>query len=189
MKNLLRPAFVLLICMASLTSFAQSNSWMLFNGSQAFTAQDIVQLPDGSVVLAGSSLSTLDTTWYYYPSTFTIARVTKEGDVLWAKKMDDLGGGYYGSFSTLYYSNNALFVGFTSYDTLTYEYFEGMMKLDLNGNQLACKVSPQSYFSYSRNRYAQLPNGNIVMLRSVVISMWHGLAASILIQWVIKTRD
>jgi hypothetical protein len=170
MKTFTRLALCVLLSATSFATFAQSQSWMLFNGTEAFTASAIVQLPDESVVLAGTSIGAADSAYYYYSSTtFTVTRISKYGDVMWAKKIE--GFNYYNTTgSTLFYGNDALYVGFSTFDSLSYSYSQGLMKLDLNGNQLACKTEAADIYNYnySVNRFGQLPNGNIVMMKSVM---------------------
>lgn len=166
MKNFLLAAAC--IALFATNALAQSQSWVLFNNDLSFHADALVQLPDESVVMTGTIQETTPDSFYYtYATTAYAVRMSKAGNVMWAKQLDGVTTDYTGQ-TTLFYGNDALYIGFYGYDPILYTYNDGILKLDLNGNLLVSKKSDATTdYAYSTNKYAQLPNGNIVMMKSV----------------------
>ena len=173
MKTLLRFALCLVCVCAMLQAHSQSKSWSLFANDQSFNVSAMVQLPDRSMVITGTPNSTwyYDST-YYGGTSMIIARIGSNGNVMWAKSHQGVDAYYGATGSGLFYANNALYVGFSTMDPVLYATTSGIMKLDLNGNVLLSKAntSGQMDYNYSANRIAQLPNGNLVIMKSLTSS-------------------
>src|SRR5689334_19573541 len=131
MKNFL----LVFACVALFAGNAQSQSqsWVLFNNDLSFHADALVQLPDESVVMTGTIQETTPDSFYYtYATTAYAVRLSKAGNVMWAKQLDGVTTDYTGQ-TTLFYSNDALYIGYYGYDPILYTYNDGILKLDLNG--------------------------------------------------------
>ena len=161
--------YLLLACLLSCYTAisAQNATLAIAENGEPVEIKSIYRMDDGSYLVGGVHETPVVGTNDINAS-FYIARLSVSGAVSWARRYDALSDDYLSSISVIANGNYTYVYLSYIYHDGAHPLFERILKLDENGNLIVGLGYAEPDKPYNEAKLMLLPNGNVVLLKSLL---------------------